>query len=591
MRKFAQRRSTIGFLLCLPLILLVAGFVIYPAFYAIYLSMLNKKMTAFVGLGNFEFLLKRHTFQLVIFQSCLFAITAVVLKALIGFILAHLMHNIPGKNQRIWRGLLLVPWVIPLALSTLTWWWMFDPSYSAFNWILNQFGFANVPWLGVGWIARFCTITVNVWFGTPFFMIMYLAALKSVPEQLYEAAAIDGAGRNAEAVLRHPADDAQHHRDHRAVQPDRDVRRLRHRPHPDRGRAAGHDPCLRHLRLPGRHPVGRHPAGRGRQPVHVPDPGLRGILRAARRDPAHQGDRDMSATTLERGRHASRPRARHSLHRQRLWALWGSYIALGVFVVMFLVPPFYTLMTSLKSSAEISAQTGSPWLVHHPTLENFWYLITYPNFQTYYLNSVIVTVLTVAVSMVISVLAAFSLSRMGFWGSQTLSTGVFLTYLVPPSLLFIPLFQIIGKLGLINNFWCLVLLYPTLAVPFCTWIMIGYFSSIPKELDEAALIDGAGYLQMLWRIFIPVAMPGIIAATIFAFTVAWGAFLYPLAYLYTSNQMVLTVGIISDLIRGDVFQWGKIMAACLLASLPPIIIYAFLMDYYVAGLTAGATKG
>jgi multiple sugar transport system permease protein len=193
MRRFAQRRSTTGFLLALPLILLVAGFVIYPAFYAIYLSMLNKKMTAFVGLGNFQFLLKRHTFQLVIFQSCLYAITSVVLKVLIGFILAHLMHNIPGKNQRIWRGLLLVPWVIPLALSTLTWWWMFDPSYSAFNWILNQFGFANVPWLGVGWIARLCTITVNVWGGTPFFMIMYLAALKSVPEQLYEASAIDGA--------------------------------------------------------------------------------------------------------------------------------------------------------------------------------------------------------------------------------------------------------------------------------------------------------------------------------------------------------------------------------------------------------------
>ena len=298
----------------------------------------------------------------------------------------------------------------------------------------------------------------------------------------------------------------------------------------------------------------------------------------------------MSATaTADRVRVAAS--RRHSLHRQRTWALWGSYIALGVFVIMFLAPPFYTLMTSLKSSAEISAQAGSPWIVHHPTLENFWYLITYPNFQRYYLNSAIVTVVTVAVSMVISVLAAFGLSRMGFWGSQTLSTGVFLTYLVPPSLLFIPLFQIIGKVGLINNFWCLVLLYPTLAVPFCTWIMIGYFSSIPRELDEAALIDGAGYLQMLWKIFIPVAMPGIIAATIFAFTVSWGAFLYPLAYLYTSNQMVLTVGIISDLIRGDVFQWGKIMAACVLASLPPIIIYAFLMDYYVAGLTAGSTKG
>jgi multiple sugar transport system permease protein len=299
----------------------------------------------------------------------------------------------------------------------------------------------------------------------------------------------------------------------------------------------------------------------------------------------------MSSTTAD-GRALLHARhARTSLHRQRQWALWGSYIALGIFVIIFLVPPFYTLMTSLKSSAEISAQSGSPWIVHHPTLENFWYLITYPNFQTYYLNSVLITICTVAISMTISVLAAFSLARMGFWGSNVLSTGVFLTYLIPASLLFLPLFQIVGFLGLINSVWCLAILYPTLAVPFCTWIMIGYFSSIPKELDEAALIDGAGYLQMLWRIFIPVAMPGIIAATIFAFTVSWGQFLYPLAYLYTSNQMVLTVGIISDLIRGDVFQWGKIMAACLLASLPPILIYAFLMDYYVAGLTAGATKG
>lgn len=299
----------------------------------------------------------------------------------------------------------------------------------------------------------------------------------------------------------------------------------------------------------------------------------------------------MSATTLARTTGLDRRRIRSSIERRRRWALWGSYIALAIFVVMFLAPPFYTLMTSLKSSEEISAQAGNPWIVHRPTLENFWYLITYPNFQTYYLNSLTITAVVVVFSMAIAILAAFSLARMGFWGSQLLSTGVFLTYLVPASLLFLPLFKIIGFLGLINSLWCLAVLYPTLAVPFATWIMIGYFSSIPKELDEAALIDGAGYLQMLWKIFIPVAMPGIIAATIFAFTISWGSFLYPLAYLYTSNQMVLTVGIISDLIRGDVFQWGKIMAACILASLPPVIIYAFLMDYYVAGLTAGATKG
>jgi multiple sugar transport system permease protein len=283
--------------------------------------------------------------------------------------------------------------------------------------------------------------------------------------------------------------------------------------------------------------------------------------------------------------------SRRSLASQRRWALWGSYAALFAFVIMFLIPPFYMVMTSFKESAEISAQQGSPWLVRSPTLQNYIDLFLAPNFRAFFINSVEITVVVVVISMVISVLAAFSLARMGFWGSQTLATGVFLTYLIPNSLVFIPLFQIVGKLGLINNVWCLALVYPTLAVPFCTWIMIGYFASIPRELDEAALIDGAGYLQMLWRIFIPVAMPGIIAATIFAFTVSWGEFLYPMAYLYTSDQMVLTVGIVSDLIRGDVFQWGKIMAGCVLAAAPPVIVYAFLMDYYIAGLTAGATKG
>ncbi len=194
MRRFLQRRSTVAFLMCLPLILLIGGLVVYPALYAIYLAMLNKRMTQFVGLGNFEFLLRRATFHLVMFQSCLFAVTAVAAKALLGFLLAHLMHVIPGRHQRIWRGLLLIPWVVPLALSTLGWWWLFDPSYSAFNWLLAKLGAPTVPWLGAtGW-ARFCMILVNTWYGTPFFMIMYLAALKSVPEQLFEAAAIDGAG-------------------------------------------------------------------------------------------------------------------------------------------------------------------------------------------------------------------------------------------------------------------------------------------------------------------------------------------------------------------------------------------------------------
>lgn len=193
LHKLVQRKSTIAFVMALPLILLIAILVAYPAGYAVWLAMLNKSMTKFVAFGNFEFLFKRATFWDVVFQSCLFAITAVIFKAIIGFVVAHFVHNIPTKGQRKWRGMLLVPWVIPPAMSTLAWLWLFDPSYSAFNWILAHFGIDRIPWTGEADWARFSVILVNVWIGSPFFMIMYLAALKSVPEQLYEAASIDGA--------------------------------------------------------------------------------------------------------------------------------------------------------------------------------------------------------------------------------------------------------------------------------------------------------------------------------------------------------------------------------------------------------------
>ena len=179
--------------MALPLILVIALLVLYPALYSIHLAMLNKGMDHFVGFDNFAFLFKRETFWMVVRQSVVFAVSAVFFKALIGFCVAHFVHNVPAKGQRKWRGMLLVPWVIPPAMSTLAWLWLFDPSYSAFNWSLEHIGIPGVNWLGSPNWARFAVILVNVWVGAPFFMIMYLAALKSVPEQLYEAASIDGA--------------------------------------------------------------------------------------------------------------------------------------------------------------------------------------------------------------------------------------------------------------------------------------------------------------------------------------------------------------------------------------------------------------
>ena len=313
-----------------------------------------------------------------------------------------------------------------------------------------------------------------------------------------------------------------------------------------------------------------------------------------------------------------------SIKRSRRWALYSSYFFLILFAIFFLVPPYYQLATATKTSDQISNQNTNPWL---PALTvgqeglnpgganagkadlavkakeswlpaavqgfvaNISQLMNDTDFPIYFRNTAIVTVCVVVITMLIAVPAAFSLGRMKFWGSGILATGVFLTYLVPDSLLFIPLFKVVGGLGLLNSYWGLVLVYPTLSVPFCTWIMIGYFQSIPKELDEAALIDGANYVQMLFKIFIPVALPGVIAATIFAFTVSWAAFVYPMAFIYSSDQLVLTAGTITSLVKADVYQWGMIMTAALIAAAPPLVIYAFLMDYYIAGLTAGATKG
>jgi multiple sugar transport system permease protein len=276
--------------------------------------------------------------------------------------------------------------------------------------------------------------------------------------------------------------------------------------------------------------------------------------------------------------------------RRRLTRV-GCYVLVGLFAVWFLFPIYYMAVTSFKTDREIESLKGIPFLIQEgATLMHYRDLFQKTDFLVYFRNTVQVAVLATFTSMLISILAAYGLSRLGFTGAGAIATGIFLTYLVPESLLFIPLFKMVGSLGLLNSKWALVVVFPTAIVPFCTWILIGYFDTIPRELDEAALVDGATHLQMLFRIFLPVALPGLVAATLFAFTLSWASFLYPMALVFTSNEQVLTAGVVSTLIRGDVYYWGGLMAGALLACLPPVIFYVFLMDYYISGLTAGATK-
>jgi multiple sugar transport system permease protein len=268
-----------------------------------------------------------------------------------------------------------------------------------------------------------------------------------------------------------------------------------------------------------------------------------------------------------------------------------SYLALVPFLVFFLFPLYWMLITSFKSDEEITSLKGIPLIIQSmPTLAHYKMILFETRFLQWFWNSLVIAGVVTVITIVVSVLAAYAISRMRFLGSRYFGVGVFCTYLVPPALLFIPFYKVVGVLGLLNTKWCLLFLYPTLTVPFCTWILIGYFSAIPRALDEAAFVDGATYLQMLRKVFLPVAAPGLIAATMFAFTVSWAQFLYPLAYIYRDEEKVLTNGIYTTLIRGDVYFWGELMGGALLGAVPVVILFAFLMDYYVAGLTKGTIK-
>jgi multiple sugar transport system permease protein len=267
------------------------------------------------------------------------------------------------------------------------------------------------------------------------------------------------------------------------------------------------------------------------------------------------------------------------------------HLPLWFFLIVTLFPFFWMFITSIKPNAELYNVRMNPLYVLQPTLDHFRYLMRETIFPTWAYNTLYVSVLSTAISLITGILAGYALSRLRFRGAGGLAVGIFVTYLVPPTLLFIPLADVVQAFGLLNSRWSLILTYPTFLIPFCTWLLMGYFKTIPRELEECAMIDGATRLQAMRKIILPLALPGILSAGIFAFTLSWNEFIYALVFLSSSELKTIPVGIVSELIRGDVFFWGPLMAGALLGSVPVAIIYSFFVEYYVAGLTAGAVKG
>ena len=271
---------------------------------------------------------------------------------------------------------------------------------------------------------------------------------------------------------------------------------------------------------------------------------------------------------------------------RRLVTVW---LPLTVFLIVLLFPFYWMVITTFKPNEELLSREGNPFWVIHPTLDHIKKLLFDTSYPEWLWNTILVSVTSTFLSIFCSVLAAYAIERLRFRGARYVGMSIFLAYLVPPSILFIPLAAMVYKLNLFDTRLALILTYPTFLIPFCTWLLMGYFKSIPLELEECALIDGANRWQILVRIILPLAVPGLISAGIFAFTLSWNEFIYALTFISSSEVKTVPVGVVTELVEGDVYHWGSLMAGALFGSLPVAILYSFFVEYYVSGLT-GAVK-
>lgn len=271
------------------------------------------------------------------------------------------------------------------------------------------------------------------------------------------------------------------------------------------------------------------------------------------------------------------------------------FMSVGIPTILFLVLlllPFYIMaIVSLKPQAEFLRISNNPFSLTSATLDHYRYLFDKTIFAKWSLNTTIVAVASTSISLAFSIMAGYALARLRFRGANALGWIIFVTYLVPQTLLFLPLIRVVNTLQLTNTRWALILTYPTFLIPFATWLLMGYFRGIPRELEESAMIDGATRLQAMWRIVMPLAIPGILSAGLFAFTLSWNEYIYALTFISSAELKTIPVGVTSELIRGDSNYWGELMAGALLGSIPVALLYSFFVDYFVSGMTAGAVKG
>ncbi|MCL4248956.1 MAG: ABC transporter permease subunit [Anaerolineae bacterium] len=611
----------------LPIVIIMAGLILWPFINAIQVSMTTRNVITrtdqFVGLDNYLRLFQDYDFRSAIGNTFSFTLFSVAIKFVVGMGIALLLNSrLPFRS--VLTGLMLLPWIVPEVVTALTWLSIYHPIFGGLNPILMQLGIIDRP---VAWLSEYAmpsVIAVNVWKGIPFYVLLLLAGMKALDREHYEAAEVDGA--NAIQRFRHITLPGLRYviivtlllsfistfntfgliylmtgggpggatRVYSILAYEKAIISLRFGP----GAAVAFSmaPLLFLLIFVLARIMRRDPGITGREKESFMDRVLDmtgrwlGVVLDLIFLPFEwlaQAFGSLAKLVMPRD-NTGQPRRLKRSERERLGVATRLTLLLP-FLIFVLFPFYWIVITSFKGTPQIQQMESvfwpNPW-----TTEQYRSLLFDTPFVTWFRNTVIVATSSTAISVVLAALAAYALSRLKFLGAGTITTLLLVTYLLPGSLLFIPLYRTLTTLGLINSYAALILTYPTFLMPFATWVMMGYFRSIPEELEEAAMIDGATRLGAFWRITLPLAAPALLSVTLFAFTNAWNEFLFAFVFITSDSLKTLPVGL-QLLVFGDIYPWGQMMAASLLMAVPVAAVYIFAQRFLVEGLTAGSVKG
>ncbi|WP_219418465.1 ABC transporter permease [Pseudonocardia nigra] len=628
-----------------PTVVLVTLLILVPIALSAVLSTTERHgaETVFVGLDNYTSLVSDSLFHTGVINSFVFTAYAEIFKVTLGLIAALLLHHL-RRGRAVVAGILLLPWVVPTVVTAFTWRSLFDPIFGSVNTLLTASGIGPmlaavglVPSWPAGWLsdatlAMSSVILVNVWKGIPFFAVCFLAGLKAIDNGLHEAAMVDGASPWQRFVhvtlpgLRHVIIVTTLLSSIWTFN-NFDLIWLMTQGGPGDATApyvlVAYSKAIQQLQFG---------AGAAVTLVMVPVIGvLVVILVRMMRTADGPGTSETRPSRLTRGQRKALPwivvaacaavlvwisphifwqttvvlgvsvllaavvgrvasalGARGKRTASRLVTGTGSGVALAVLLVFTLGPLYWMVVTAFKSDLQIVQRSSDLWPTPWST-EQFVSLFTRP-FGTWYLNTILVSAASTVIALICAALAGYALARLKFRGAQGFTVTVLLTYVMPGALLFIPLYQMLAAFGLIDTRWALVVTYPTFTLPFATWLLVGYFRSIPAELEESALVDGCSRFQAFYRIVLPLAKPGLLAVALFTLTNAWNEFLFAFVFITKDEYKTLPVGM-QSMIFGDVVPQGQLAAASLLISIPVVLMYSFGQRFLTEGLTAGAVKG